>query len=116
MKKMFILATLLVTIGGLSPANAGNLEKGKALFASPTLGGGTTGKSCQSCHPGGKNLGGDLFSRKKLSIMGTDKDSLAGVVNVCIERPLGGKAIDPQGEEMQDLLAYMQTLVAKPAK
>jgi hypothetical protein len=29
---------------------------------------------------------------------------------------LGGKAIDPQGQEMQDLMAYLKTLVAKPAK
>jgi len=91
----------------LSLANAGNVDKGKALFESPTLGGGTTGKSCKSCHPGGKNLGGDLFDRK---------DSLAAMVNTCIEKPLGGTAIDPKGEEMQDLLAYMKTLVAGPGK
>lgn len=112
MKKLFILTTALVMAGGLSLANAGNVDKGKALFESPTLGGGTTGKSCKSCHPGGKNLGGDLFDREKLSIMGTDKDSLAAMVNTCIEKPLGGTAIDPTGEEMQDLLAYMKTLVA----
>ena len=36
--------------------------------------------------------------------------------NVCIEKPLGGTAIDLQGEEMQDLIAYMKTLVSKQAK
>lgn len=113
MKKALVLATALVMAGGFNLANAGDVEKGKALFESPTLGGGTTGKSCKSCHPGGKNLGGDLFDRKKLSIMGTDKDSLAAMVNTCIERPLGGSAIDPKGEEMQDLLAYMKTLTVK---
>jgi len=116
MKKMIILATALTMAGGLSLANAGNVDKGKALFASPTLGGGTTGKSCQTCHPGGKKLGSDLFERQRLSIMGLGKASVAEVVNVCIEKPLGGTAIDPKGEEMQDLLAYMKTLVTKPAK
>ena len=48
--------------------------------------------------------------------MGTKKASLADVINVCIETPLEGKAIDPKGKEMQDLMAYMKTLVANPAK
>lgn len=112
MKKKFALAIGMLMVGGLSLAQAADPEKGKALFESPTLGGGTTGKSCKSCHAGGKNLGGDLFERQRHNIMGADKESLAAVVNVCIEKPLGGKAIDPKGEEMQDLLAYMQTLVA----
>lgn len=113
MKKMFILTIATVMVSGLSFAYAANIDKGQVLFESPTLGGGTTGKSCKSCHDDGKGLGNDLFDRKQLTIMGMDKDSLAEVVNVCIERPLGGKAIDPQGEEMQDLTAYMKTLVAK---
>jgi cytochrome c553 len=116
MKKMLMAAAAVVLAGGLTIAQAANVDKGKALFESPTLGGGTTGKSCNTCHPGGKKLGGDLFERKQLTIMGMDKASVADVVNVCIEKPLGGKAIDPQGEEMQDLLAYMKTLVAKQGK
>ena len=115
-EKMFILATALVMAGTLSLAYAADADKGKALFESPTLGGGTTGKSCSTCHPGGKGLGGDLFDRKKLAIMDMDKDSVEEVVNVCIENPLGGTAIDPQGEEMQDLIAYMKTLVSKQEK
>lgn len=115
MKKMLILATLFVLAGGFSLAYAANADKGKELFESPTFGGGTTGKTCKSCHPGGEKLGADLFDRKQLTIMGMDKDTLPEVVNVCIEKPLGGKAIDPKGEEMQDLLAYMKTLVDKQA-
>ncbi|MCL7488469.1 MAG: hypothetical protein M8357_09895 [Desulfobulbaceae bacterium] len=112
-EKMFILATTLVMAGTLSLAYAADADKGKALFESPTFAGGTTGKSCVTCHPGGKGLGSDLFDRKKLTIMGMEKDSVEEVVNVCIENPLGGTAIDPQGEEMQDLIAYLKTLVAK---
>ena len=117
MKKMLMMtAAALVLAGGLSLAQAADVDNGKALFKSPTLGGGTTGKSCNTCHPGGKKLGGDLFTRKQLTIMGMDKASVADMVNVCIEKPLGGKAIDPQGAEMQDLLAYMKTLTAKQSK
>ena len=115
MKKMLIVTAVLV-LASLSSAQAADVGKGKALFESPALGGGTSGKSCNTCHPGGKKIGGDLFDRKQLTIMGMDKASVADIVNVCIEKPLGGKAIDPQGEEMQDLLAYIKTLAAKQGK
>lgn len=116
-EKMFMLATTLIMAGTLSLAYAAaDADKGKALFESPTLGGGTTGKSCATCHEGGKNIGADLFERQKLSIMGTEKNTIADVVNVCIEKALGGKAIAPQGAEMQNLIAYMKTLVSMPEK
>lgn len=116
MKKTLVLVAALLMTGTMTLAHAASVDKGKALFESPSLGGGTTGKSCSSCHEGGANLGRDLFERKQLTIMGMNKKSLAEVINVCIEKPLGGTAIDPQGAEMQDLMAYMKTLVAKPGK
>lgn len=114
-KKIGILAAAFVTAGALSLAYAADVDKGKALFESPALGAGTTGKSCNTCHADGKGLGSDLFDRKNLSIMGMEKTNVEEMVNVCIEKPLGGSAIDPQGEEMQDLIAYMKTLVSKQA-
>ena len=90
----------LIMAGGFSLAQAANMDKGKALFESPTLGGGTTGKSCMSCHTSGK----------KLAIKDMNDESLTGAVNACIEKALGGKAIDPKGQEMQDLTAYMRKL------
>lgn len=116
MKKTIILATALILAGGLTYSWAANVDKGKALFESPSFGGGTTGKSCMSCHADGEGFGSDLFEREDYTIMGMEKKTLAEVVNVCIETPLGGKAIDPQGEEMQDVVAYMKTLVPGPAK
>ncbi|MBU0676382.1 MAG: hypothetical protein KJ950_17240 [Proteobacteria bacterium] len=115
MKKMFVLAMAMAMAmaGGLSFAYAANIDKGKALFESPSLGGGTTGKTCKTCHPGGENLGSDLFERGHFTIMGMGKKNLAEVINVCIEKPLGGTAIDPQGQEMKDLIAYMKTLTIK---
>lgn len=113
MKRTLVLLAALMMTGTL--VYAANADKGKALFESPTFGGGTTGKSCNTCHEGGKGLGSDLFERQQFTIMGKGKKTLAEVINVCIEKPLGGKAIDPQGEEMQDVMAYMKTLTAQPA-
>lgn len=113
MKKTLVLVAALMMTGTL--VYAANADKGKALFESPTFGGGTTGKTCNTCHEGGEGFGSDLFERKQFTIMEMDKKTLADVINICIEKPLGGKAIDPQGEEMQDVMAYMKTLIAKPA-
>ncbi len=76
MKKKFILIAAVMMAGSLSLAEAANLDKGKALFESPNLGGGTTGKSCASCHAGGEGLGNDLFERKEFNFSGMDKVSL----------------------------------------
>lgn len=113
MKKTLVLVAALMMTGTL--VYAANADKGKELFESPTLGGGTTGKSCKTCHEDGKNLSSELFERKQFTIMGMNKKTLADVINVCIEKPLGGTAIDPQGQEMQDLIAYMKILTDKPA-
>lgn len=96
---------------------AGDPAKGKLLFASPTLGGGKSGKSCQSCHADGKNLSPELFAPGRTFTMGgKPRHSLAEVVNFCIENPLAGQAIDPNGEEMANIIAYLQTIVkGKPA-
>jgi hypothetical protein len=115
-KKTLILVTALMMTGGVTLACAASADKGKTLFESPSLGGGTTGKSCSTCHKDGENLGSDLFERKQFTIMKMDKKSLADVINICIEKPLGGIAIDPQGQEMEDLIAYMKVSVTKPVK
>jgi len=111
MEKALVVVALLMLAGGLQLPHAADAHKGKILFQRVGLGGGTTGKSCVTCHLGGKGLGSDLFQRKRFTIMGMDKENLANVVNVCIERSLGGAALDPQGEEMADLLAFMKILV-----
>ena len=61
------------------------------------------------------NLGSDLFERKQITIMKMDKNSLEEVINICIEKPLGGVAIDTQGQDMKDLVAFMKTLVGNQA-
>jgi len=115
MKKVMI--AVLVGVGiligvGVSQAG-GDVENGKKLFESPTLGGGTSGKTCVTCHPGGRNLSSRLFgtSRDSAEIRNDKRSRLAGMVNTCIERPLAGKGIDPVGAEMADIIAYMRSLV-----
>ena len=81
---------------------AGNVEKGKALFNDPKLGGGTTGTSCNSCHPDGKGL-------EKAA----DRKDLEKQVNLCIKNALKGKGMDPKSAEMADIIAYLKSLKGK---
>jgi len=115
MKKelMVLLVGMSVLIGvGLSQAGD-DVEKGKSLFESPTFGGGTSGRACVTCHPGGRNLSRRLFGGDGDSAKAKAKkrNKLTGMVNTCIEKPLAGKAIDPAGSEMADIIAYMETLL-----
>ena len=81
---------------------AGNVEKGKALFSDPKLGGGTAGVSCNSCHPDGKGV-------EKAA----DRKDLEKMVNTCIKNALKGKGIDPKSAEMADVVAYLKSLKGK---
>jgi mono/diheme cytochrome c family protein len=112
-----VMMALLVGVGilalvGVSQAS-GDLENGKRLFESPTLGGGTSGKTCVTCHPGGRNLSLRLFGNDSDSaeVRAEKRSRLAGMVNTCIKRPLAGKGIDPAGPEMADIIAYMKSLL-----
>jgi cytochrome c len=116
MKKRVILLTALLVAGALTLAHAANVDHGKALFESPKLGNGTNGRSCSVCHAGGRKLGHDLFERKQFNLPGMGNKGLADMINFCIKNSLGGTPIDPQGQDMQDLMAYMKTLVTPPAK
>jgi cytochrome c len=42
--------------------------------------------------------------------MGMAMSSLEEVVNTCIEKPLKGKALDTNSQEMQDVVAYIKSL------
>ncbi len=88
---------------------AGDIKTGKALFNDTTFGNGTSGKSCNSCHLGGKGMemAGD---KKEFNIMGKKQNSLEEAVNFCIEMALKGKAIDPDGKSMKDIVAYIKSL------
>ncbi|MDA8162590.1 MAG: hypothetical protein M0022_06760 [Desulfobacteraceae bacterium] len=87
---------------------AGDIEKGKALFNDARLGGGTTGKSCNSCHPGGAGLG--AADQKEFTIMGKKLKGLKEAINFCIGKAMKGKAIDPKSADMEDIIAYVKSL------
>lgn len=109
MKKTGII---LVTLAALaSPAVAvavaadgASVERGKELFSSAKLG--TSGKSCATCHPDGKNLE---------SAAAYDEAQLAEIVNQCIKKPLKGNALDPGSTEMKSLIMYLRTF-ARPGR
>jgi mono/diheme cytochrome c family protein len=91
-----------------SSAFAADMAKGKALFNDPKLGGGTTGKSCNSCHKDGSGI----YAAKK-EFMGGKAKSLENAVNMCIEMMLKGKAIDAKSSDMANITAYIKTLKGK---
>ncbi|MBT0653178.1 cytochrome C [Geomobilimonas luticola] len=105
MKKRFWLAVFLMSVAVASQAADGpTQERGRELFESTKLG--TNGKSCASCHPGGR----------KLEWAATfDDGKLAGITNKCIDKALKGKPLDPAGTDMQSLIMYMKTF-AGPGK
>lgn len=88
---------------------AGDAERGKALFNDPKLAGGTTGKSCGSCHPNGKGLE-NTTDKKEWKIMGKKYKNLEGAINYDVEKALHGKALDPKSQEIADIIEYIKSL------
>lgn len=98
--KIVFTAVLAVAIGAglvFAMQHEASVEKGKALFNDPKLG--TTGKSCNDCHAGGK--GAEKAAAKK---------DLENTVNQCITQGLKGKALDVKSVEMQSMVLYIKSL------
>lgn len=91
-----LLATFLMVQASIT--FGASLERGQELFESTKLG--TNGKSCATCHPGGK----------KLEWAGTYEDGrLASITNACIQKALKGKPLEPGSEDMKSFLLYIRT-------
>ena len=103
--KFFLFAALaaLVCVGLAVAAEQASIDKGKALFNDPKLG--TSGKSCNTCHPDGKGL-------EKAG----SKPDLESTINGCISVSLKGTAIDPKSLEMQSMVLYIKSFSAKTTK
>ncbi len=101
MKAVTIAAGIVLTVflgAGISFAIQGaSVDRGKALFNDPKLG--TTGKSCNDCHPGGKGI--EKAGAKK---------ELVTIVNACVTEALQGKALDVNSPEMQSIILYIKSL------
>lgn len=78
--------------------DATHADQGKLLFESVKLG--TNGKSCSTCHPGGRKLEwASTFS----------EDKLADITNTCIINSLKGKPLAVDSAEMKSLVRYIKT-------
>jgi cytochrome c5 len=122
MRSMKLIAVIAVIILAASSAFAAHHtpeDRGRALFNDPAFGGGTSGRSCNTCHVDGKGLFGVAEKREWKNPGGMFK-SLADTVNTCIVMALKGKALDVNSAQMKDLISYLKTLKARgsigPAK
>jgi hypothetical protein len=100
----------------------GDSANGLALFTSADLG--TSGKSCESCHPNGGTEGMEMEGMATKPLTGIkdrypgifmmmdpeNEVTLAQAVNFCITNPLEGEALAEDSQEMSDLLAYLNSL------
>ena len=118
--KVILLSLIAVSLVVSFAFAAGNVAKGKALFNDPKFAGGTSGKSCNSCHPDGKGLEEAGIKKEWGTPAGVHK-TLEEAVNTCITMALEGKALDPKSQEMKEIVAYIKSLgkgvpAAKPKK
>jgi hypothetical protein len=111
MKTITTLLTASLVLSAAGTCLGADARHGKLLFASPALGGGTSGKTCLTCHEHGRDFSPETLSRKQYLVMGNPVASLAGVVNFCIEVALRGEALPENGKEMNDLLAYLAIFI-----
>lgn len=107
-----------------APEQKVSAEVGKALFNDPKLG--TTGGTCNTCHPNGGTIGGkagdmpipDLHGSAatfpKFKQWAGKEITLAEMNNFCITQILKGKPLDVESTEMKSLNAYLQTLEGTP--
>jgi len=98
--KVALLSVIAVCLVFSFALAAGDVAKGKVLFNDPKFAGGTSGKSCNSCHPDGEGLENAEMK----------ENSLEETVNMCIENALTGEALDTQSQEMKDIVAYIKSL------
>jgi cytochrome c5 len=112
MKLIAVIAVVMLASSSVLAMHHTPEDRGKALFNDPKLGGGTSGKSCNTCHPDGKGLVGVAEKREWKNPGGMFK-SLAETVNTCIVMALKGKALDTDSEQMKDLISYLKSLKAQ---
>ncbi len=96
---IIFLCTLIMTAYLAAAVDLPSIERGKELFNSTSLG--TNGKSCASCHRGGRYL---------THVADKDETALAGIVNQCILGSLDGKEFAGDSSDLKSLVMYVQTL------
>jgi hypothetical protein len=111
MKKALILLVPLLLL--VTPGLATDINRGKLFFNDPAVGKGTTGKTCSTCHEGGLDLSIEVIRKENFVLMGVEVKDIREAVNFCIEVTLRGEGIETSGQEMEDLLSYLDFIAHK---
>jgi hypothetical protein len=101
MKRLVMLIVFIVLFCGANIASAAggvSIDRGLELFESTKLG--KSGKSCATCHPGGRRLEWAATY---------EDDKLVVVINGCIQKALQGKPLPLDSDDMKSLLMYLKT-------
>lgn len=99
MNNVMAKIVMLAALASMAIAADGpSIQKGEELFKSTELG--TNGKSCYSCHSGGKGME---------RAAGYEQRRLTKIINNCIANPLEGGELDPASNEMKSLIMYIET-------
>lgn len=104
-KEILVLAAIVlgvIIVGNLQAAEKPSAALGEQLFNDPALGGTDNVQSCNSCHPGGKDL----------EDAGDDPE-LATIINRCITGALGGQALPEDSPQIQSINLYIASLKGK---
>jgi mono/diheme cytochrome c family protein len=116
MKDLSVIVTVffsvLLGVGSIAPGYEASVKKGKALFNDPELG--STGSSCNTCHPDGRGLE-NAAKKKKWIIGGRVHLTLEEAINYSIVTGLRGNALNVESAEMQSLVLYIKSLGGKKA-
>lgn len=92
---LIVIAGLVSSVAAAEPPS---VEHGRQLFDSTALG--TNGRSCSTCHAGGKGLE---------DVSGFDDAKLEMIINQCIQKPLKGQALATDSNELRSLVMYLRT-------
>lgn len=106
-KAMIVLIALGLAASVAVAAPKADAERGEALFNDPNAFNGSV--SCSQCHPGGEGLA-QSAAKSTFNIMGQTQNSLEEAINFCIVQANEGQAIPEDSREMQDMVAYIETL------
>jgi cytochrome c5 len=112
LKYIAVFAIVTLVASAVLAMNHTPEERGKTMFNDPKLGGGTAGRSCNTCHPDGKGLIG-VGDKVGWKTPGGEFKTLEEAVNICITMALKGKALDVKSEQMKDMISYLKSLKPK---
>lgn len=104
-----ILVVLTVVLTEKVPPTA---AAGKDLYHDTKLG--TNGKSCATCHPGGKGLEG-VSAKSSWSAGGASFDTMEGAINACVKGALEGPSLSEKSFPTQSLALYLNGFKAVEA-